>query len=201
MKQKTLWIFTSEAKSIFPLIALINKIGFFLFALIKLIYNDKQLVGKEIGISIVYALGCPLIFTSLIVYFFIVIKFLKSTTESMSSEIKEKVTKRFDLLATLVYFILPLTTVSTFLPLFGIGFHEYRNIFAKVMLIGMYTCVHIHMCIHCDICICIDVCIYIHICIYVYIYMYWLINYAPVLKGDVLWVKTGVFLNALFVKN
>jgi hypothetical protein len=121
MKKKTLFIFTSEAKSIFPLIALLTKIEFFIFALVKLIYNDKQLVGKDIGISILSALAAPLCFTSLIIYFFIVIKFLKSMTDTMSPGIKEKVAQRFDLLTTLVYFIPPLSIVSCVMPLFGIG--------------------------------------------------------------------------------
>jgi hypothetical protein len=136
LKQKTLWIFTSEAKSIFPLIAIITKIEFFIFAVVKLIYKDQMLIGRDIGISILYWLTAPLCFTSLIIYFFIVIKFLKSMTESMSSAIKEKVAKRFDLLTTLVYYIPPLSVISTVLPLFGIGFAEYRNIFAKASLIG-----------------------------------------------------------------
>jgi hypothetical protein len=131
-------IFTSEAKSLFPLIAIITKIEFFIFALVKFIYQDTQLVGRDIGISILSALAAPLCFTSLTCYFFIVIKFLKSMTEleNMSPEVQERVTKRFDLLTTFVYFIPPMSIVSCIIPLFGIGFPEYRDIFARASLIG-----------------------------------------------------------------
>jgi hypothetical protein len=84
-KKKTLWTFSSKARSAFPFISLLSLTLFFLFALLKIIYGDKQQVGKDIGITMIHAILPPVIITALVIYFFIVIKFLKGLIESIIS--------------------------------------------------------------------------------------------------------------------
>jgi hypothetical protein len=135
-KKGSIWIFTYEAKSLYPLTVLISLCPYILFSILKIIYSDQQLVGRDILITMVYML-CPMLtFFTLVCYFFIVIRFLKSLTATMAPEIGNKVARRFNLLTTLIFCIPPLAIITCGMPVMGIPFPRYRNIFAKFSLIG-----------------------------------------------------------------
>mmetsp|Transcript_13058 Transcript_13058/g.12655 ORF Transcript_13058/g.12655 Transcript_13058/m.12655 type:complete len:354 (+) Transcript_13058:239-1300(+) len=137
VKQQTLLIVTYDAKSLYPLIALLDTFAFIFFAILKIIYGHKQLIGRDIAITFGYTFAPLLCIISLVFYFFIVIKFLMSLTYSMPVEVGNKVAKRFNILTTFVLFIPPFSIVFCAVPFIGIGVPQYRTIFAKISLIGM----------------------------------------------------------------
>jgi len=136
INKRSFRIFTYDAKSLYPLMSLLSKFMFLLGAILKIIYGNQQLIGREIAISLSYTLGLLLTINSLVIYFFIVIKFLQRLTQSMSPEIGFIMVKRFNLLTTSVLFVPPLSIIFCLIPLFGIPQPKYRNIFAKTSFIG-----------------------------------------------------------------
>lgn len=108
----------------------------YLFAILKIIYGNRQLIGRDIAISLVYPFVPLSITMCVIMFYFMVIHFLKSLTISMAPEVGDKVTKRFNLLSTLILFVPPFSIIFCLVPLLGIPLPKYRNVFTKLYFVG-----------------------------------------------------------------
>jgi hypothetical protein len=136
IKKKTVCIFKYDASSLFPLTALLSQISTFLLALIKIVYQNKQLIGRDIATTILYGVFPLLYIITLVNYFSMVVKFLRGSIEGFPSEIRGKVLKRFDCLSYLILTASPIAIFSCFIPIVGIPLPIYRNIFARASMIG-----------------------------------------------------------------
>jgi hypothetical protein len=119
LRNNTLWIISYNAKSTYPLSVIVCLSTFNFVAILKVIEPDK-LVGKDLTISFAYALCTGTCLLSLINYFFVLIKFLRSLTRSMTAERCLKVRKRFDTLCRLVNYVSPIFFLSSLIPLMGV---------------------------------------------------------------------------------
>jgi hypothetical protein len=137
MQKRVLWVFTYDVKYLFPPSILFTLMVFDVFAILKIIYRNEILIGRDIVISLVCTFAPILTMVCLVMYFLIVLNFLRGLTVSMAPAIGNKVIKRFNLLAIRILFIAPLFIISCVLPLLGIPLPKYRNVFAKVYFIGM----------------------------------------------------------------
>mmetsp|Transcript_8055 Transcript_8055/g.8080 ORF Transcript_8055/g.8080 Transcript_8055/m.8080 type:complete len:358 (+) Transcript_8055:617-1690(+) len=134
---KIIWGFEYNAKSLFPWFNQLQLFDLFLFSLLKIIYKNQQLIGRDIAITIVYLFSPLLTIISLVTYFFIVTKFLRHYTTSLNPEIRDKVLKRFNVLNKLALLIPVLSLIPSLIPIVGISMPEYRDVYAKISLIGM----------------------------------------------------------------
>jgi hypothetical protein len=136
IKEKTIWIISYDAKSTYPLSVILCLGTFNFVAILKVIYPDEQLIGRDLAISFAYSMSVGSCLTSLVNYFFVIIKFLRTATQSMPLEIGQKVKKRFDTLCSIIVNISAFFTLMALIPIFGLRFSNYRTIFAKISLLG-----------------------------------------------------------------
>ena len=99
-------------------------------------YESDQLVGRDLGITLIA--GCLPFFaqTGLVFYFFVVLKFLQKLGSVVSSDRNTLLVYQLTYLRSVSLIIPPLSLFCTFLPSIGIAYPEYQNIFIQVYLIG-----------------------------------------------------------------
>jgi hypothetical protein len=134
---ETIRAFEYNAKSLFPWFNQLQLFAFFLFSLLKIIYKNQQLIGRDIAITVVYLFNPLIAIISLVTYFLIVTKFLRQYTISLNPEIGKKVLKRFNFLNKLALLIPVLSLIPSLIPIVGISLPKYRDVYAKISLIGM----------------------------------------------------------------
>ena len=127
----------SQAKSMLPFFFLLHGIGDTTFCILKLHSQNIPLVGKDVMITII-AFICPMsMFCGLVLYYMVIINFLKSYSCMMSVESKEKVEQRFLKLLVSSYAIPIFLFVFAISPCIGISYPIYAKICARIYLIGM----------------------------------------------------------------
>ena len=127
----------NQPRSILPFIFLIHGIGDTTFCLLKLLSKETPLVGTDVLITII-AFICPsAMFLGLVLYYIVIINFLKSYACMMSAESKEKVEQRFLKLLVSSYAIPIFMFIFAISPCIGLNYPIYERIFAKIYLIGI----------------------------------------------------------------
>jgi hypothetical protein len=137
IEQKSIFIFSWNSKSLFPLFFLLHGLGDFIFAVLKVTIKNSS-VGNDVPITVV-AFALPFFFfMGLILYYVVILNFLKQYTRMINPVRREKVERRFlfcEKIAAPCILGLP-TFVVGLLPVIGLEYPEYRVEFAMVYLIG-----------------------------------------------------------------
>ena len=128
--------FKLEAKSLFPVFFLAYMIDTTFYTVLKIVYQDGQIVGRDLAMTIVGSLLPIFAQVGLVFYSFVVMKFLKSYVTTMGNQKRVTLERKFNILSRLTS-IIPLTSVVfSVMPLFGLPYPEHQYIFSKIFLIG-----------------------------------------------------------------
>ena len=127
---------TADAKCFFPIFFLLHGVGDFLFAVLKVSDRHHPIVGRDLSVTLVATFLPIFCYCGLILYYQVVMKFLKGYSCMMSQESREKVDKRFAYLQSKTFLIPPLSIIPCVIPLFSIPYPQYVTEFGKVYLIG-----------------------------------------------------------------
>ena len=124
------------ARTIFPYFFLLHSVGDLVFCVLKLYSKEIPLVGTDIALTIVAAF-CPVaIFCGLVLYYIVIINFLKGYAYMMAPESKDKVDIRFHHLLTSSYSIPPLSIIAAFAPCVTLRYPEYQKGAGGMYLVG-----------------------------------------------------------------
>ena len=130
---------STDPKCIFPIFFLLHGIGDFLFSVLKISgrSRNRPIVGRDASVTIVAVFLPIFCYCGLVLYYHVVMKFLKGYSCMMSPESREKVEKRFASLLTKSSYIPPLSVIPCVLPLFSMQlFPQYVREFGMAYLIG-----------------------------------------------------------------
>ena len=120
-----------------PFFFLLHGIGDTTFCILKLQPKNIPLVGKDVLLTII-AFICPMsMFSGLVLYYMVIINFLKSYSCMMSAESKVKVEQRFLKLLISSYAIPIFLFLFAISPCIGLSYPIYAKIFARIYLIGI----------------------------------------------------------------
>ena len=136
VKQKCIHI-TSDPRTFFPWIFVAQLWVQQSFAIIKLICQQNQLVGRDCLITLVLSVATFMSFVGLVCYFSVILKFLKSFSTMLTRDRKDKLAKYFARLRTLILIILPTSFASSSILLIGLRYPQFENIIAITFLSGM----------------------------------------------------------------
>ena len=136
MAKKRLFFLSTDPRSVFPLFFLLHGIGDFIYAVIKVSYEEPPIVGKDLSVTFLAVLLPFFCFCGLVLYYYVIINFLKGYSRMMSAESREKVEKRFASLKKISRAIPPISAIPCILPLVSLGYPQYGEIFAATYLIG-----------------------------------------------------------------
>ena len=115
---------------------LLHGIGDFTFAALKLTSKVRPVVGRDVSITILAFFLPVFCYCGLLIYYFIIMKFLKGYSRMMAPESREKVEKRFALLLSRSLIVPPLSVVPCVMPLIGIAYPQFVKEFGMAYLIG-----------------------------------------------------------------
>jgi hypothetical protein len=135
IEHKSIFIFKWNSKSLFPLFFLIHGIGDFIFSILKVTTTNSS-VGNDIPITIVAFSLAPIFFMGMVLYYMVILNFLKGYTRMMSSVSRDKVAKMFSLYEKLAWLTVPIAFSVGLLPAIGLKYSEYGMEFSMVYLIG-----------------------------------------------------------------
>ena len=136
LEKKTLFYISSDPKTIFPWIFLLQLWLQIAFASIKLGDPADQLLGRDLVISILCESTLFLAFLGLVIYFLVILKFLKSFTDMLIEDRRDKISEHFSMLRKVCLIIPPLSFIFSFIVVAGINYPEYYKIFQLINLIG-----------------------------------------------------------------
>ena len=136
IEKRSIFIVTLDPKSIFPFFFLASQIVGTALCSLKIIDKDQQIIGRDVVITFLGA--CLPLFAQwgLVIYFFVVIRCLKSYTTMMTAERSERVAKRFALFSRICLMIPPTSFAYSMIPLVGLPYPFYERTFAVIYLIG-----------------------------------------------------------------
>ena len=121
---------------VFPWIFHIGMILQIVFAVDKVLYQCSNVVGKSILLTVLGSVLPIFAQVGLIVYFFVVFKFLKGYAGIMTEERQCEVYRRFAVLETSSKIIAALSFTFSMMPTVGLIFPAYQREFAMAYLIG-----------------------------------------------------------------
>ena len=127
---------TADARCFFPLFFLLHGVGDFLFSVMKITDRNRPLVGRDLSVTILAAFLPIFCYCGLVLYYHVVMKFLKGYSCMMSQESRDKVDRRFAYLQSKSIIIPPVSIIPSVMPLFSIPFPQYTTDFGKIYLIG-----------------------------------------------------------------
>lgn len=133
---KTVSFCSTDPKSVFPIFFLLHGIGDFLFAVLKLHSQNRLIVGRDAPVTVVAAFLPIFCYCGLVLYYRVVMKFLKGYSCMMTPESRGKVERRFASLQSKVLLIPLLAIVPCSLPLVSMGRPQYLTVFGMAYLIG-----------------------------------------------------------------
>lgn len=139
IEKKSIFIFSWTSRSLFPLLFLIHGFGDVIFAILKVTMKNSS-VGNDAPITVV-AFALPVFFFfGNVLYYVVILNFLKKYAQMMTPERREKTEKIFLICEKIAYFTgLPVCVFSS-LPLIGLSYPEHRVHFAMIYLIGLGIC-------------------------------------------------------------
>ena len=136
IEKRSIFIVTCDAKSIFPFFFLASQIAGTALCSLKIVYKDRQIVGRDVAMT--FSAGLLPLFAQwgLVIYYFVIIKCLKSYTTMMTVERSERVAKRFATFTRICMTIPPASFIYSMMPLVGLPYPFYERTFAVIYLIG-----------------------------------------------------------------
>ena len=135
IEKKVLCYISYEPKMIFPWVFLLQLFCQIIFAIAKLTFQDHQVVGKDLFLSVLCLALNFLAFLGLAIYFLVVLKFLKSYTTVLTDERNKIINNRFMTLRTINTLVPIICASSSFLVIVGLKYPQYRRVFALSCLI------------------------------------------------------------------
>lgn len=126
-----------QPRMLFPWVFLVELSAQAIFSTIKLIYGEEHLVGRDMNITCLLASSVFLSFYGLILYFFVVLKFLKKYSTMIVKERRDKLESLYAFLRVVTSSMPPLAFLFSYISIFGIIFRSYQRVFAIVSLIGI----------------------------------------------------------------
>ena len=115
---------------------MINQVLQITFTTMKILNQDGNLVGRDIGITIVAA-GLPFFAqVGLVFYFFVVLNCLSGYGNIVGAERNQKLIHQLKYLRSVSYIIPGLSLFCKIIPSIGIAYPEYQNDFIYIYLIG-----------------------------------------------------------------
>ena len=136
LKKKKLFFMSKDPRSLFPLLFLLHGIGDFLFAVLKVSYDVRPIVGKDLSVTII-AVFLPLFcYIGLVLYYAVIISFLRGYSRMMRTESRLKVDIMFVRLSKYAQWIPPIAFLPCIMPAIGLIRPEYTDIFGTLYLLG-----------------------------------------------------------------
>ena len=135
IEKKVICYISYEPKIMFPWVFLLQLWLQVVFSVIKLVYREKQTVGKNLLITVVAGTLSVLVFLGLVIYFLVVLKFLRGYTTVLTAERNQIITDRLKMLSILSMLIPVACFLSTALLVIGLLYMEYQKIFIRCCLI------------------------------------------------------------------
>lgn len=136
IKHSSIWIFKFDCNSLFPLCFCISVISSTLADIFHVIYAGQELIGSNIWITLAVGFALFLGFLGMTLYFFVILTGIRGQSDHASPEEALKLKEKYDILSILALFIPPLSFVTSFMPLLGIPYQQYRNEFFQTLIIG-----------------------------------------------------------------
>ena len=135
IEKKFLCVISYEPKMLFPWVFLLQLWFQVLFSVLKLIYKEQQTVGQNLLITLVAGTLSVLVFFGLVVYFLVVLKFLRGYTTVLSDEQNMVINDRFQMLRIVSMMIPVACFLTTTMLIVGLSYMEYQEIFIRCVLI------------------------------------------------------------------
>ena len=136
IEKRSILIITFDPKSIFPFFFLACMVIVTSISILKIIHKDQQIIGRDVAMTFLGTLLPLFAQWGLVIYFFVVIRCLKSYTTMMTAERSVRVVRRFAKFSTICLMIPPTSFMYSVLPLVGLSYPAYESKFAVVYLIG-----------------------------------------------------------------
>ena len=136
VEKRSIFIVTLDPKSIFPFFFLACMIIVTSISILKIIHKDQQIIGRDFTMTFLGTFLPLFAQWGLVIYFFVVIRCLKSYTVMMTAERSERVAKGFAILSAICLTIPPTSFMYSVLPLVGLPYPFYEGTFAIIYLIG-----------------------------------------------------------------
>ena len=136
IEKKSLFIVTSDPKTIFPIFFIMCMIFITSISSLKIINKDQQIIGKDFTMTFLGAFLPLFAQYGLVTYFFVVIKCLKCYTAMMIVERCERVSSRFAILSRICWMILPTSFIYSIMLLIGLSYPHSERLFATIYLVG-----------------------------------------------------------------
>ena len=133
---KTVSFCSTDPKTVFPIFFLLHGIGDFLFAVLKLRSKNRLIVGRDAPVTVVAAILPIFCYCGLVLYYRVVMKFLKGYSCMMLPESRGKIDRRFASLQLKSFLVPLLAIVPCSLPLVSMGCPQYVTVFGMAYLIG-----------------------------------------------------------------
>ena len=135
--KRSICIITTDPRTIFPLFFLLYQIDTLFYAGLKIAYQDGQIIGRDTYVTVAGCLIPVLGQVGLVLYFFIVLKFLKSYMTMIPVARRERVEGRFALLIVLCSTMFPLCCIFGFMPVVGLIYPGHLRDFGMIFLVGI----------------------------------------------------------------
>jgi hypothetical protein len=136
MKRNTFFIFNTTGRSIFPLMLFAEMAFQVIFAVLKVIYKDNLVIGRDVLLTFFYMVLPMISHTATVFYFFVVLNVLRLHAIFLPPESKRKLVRQFSISHRMSMLVPPLSFVVCMLPLVGLAFPDFQQVFAKTYLIG-----------------------------------------------------------------
>jgi hypothetical protein len=134
--KNSLFFISSDPKTLFPICFLLHGIGDFVFAVLKSVYDVQPVVGRDLSVTLIASILPFFCFCGLVLYYAVIIKFLKGYSRMMRPESREKVDLRFASLMKNSWALPPISLLPGLMPLFGLRYPEHVPVLGMVYLIG-----------------------------------------------------------------
>ena len=125
-----------DPKSIFPFLFLVGMASVFAFSVLKIVYGNQQIVGRDAAITVLECVIPVAGQLGLILYFSIVSKFLKRYVNTFSGVGNDVLTRRLSAIGWFCAGLMPISVIIGLFPIIGLYYPAYRMIFAVVFLLG-----------------------------------------------------------------
>jgi hypothetical protein len=126
-------------KTIFPILFLCVLIDCCTISIIKIVGQDRQIVGRDLLITLLATFSAACYQTGLVFYFLVVINCLKTYTTTMTDGRRQLLERRFLILSRICCFVPIISITFSILPTISLWCPDYWYIFAIIYHIGVGT--------------------------------------------------------------
>ena len=134
----------TDPKILAPIAFLIFGVCDLVIALLKVVYKEPQIIGRDVMFSAISTLFSFSVFLGLTAYYLVILQFLKGYARLMTSASREKVNFRFSVLRACSWVIVPLCVPTSLSSLLSPFYPKYMQVFAMVQIIGSGVLVFIY---------------------------------------------------------